>query len=94
MPSARIAIVTGAAKGIGRQIALKLADDGLDVAVSDLASQASLLESLAREIRGKRRRSLAVHADVSQEGDVNELVDRVVSELGGLDVVSIRLSFP
>ncbi|KAH9943614.1 hypothetical protein B0H21DRAFT_748720 [Amylocystis lapponica] len=87
MTPARIAIVTGAAQGIGRQIALRLADDGLDVAVSDLPSQASLLEAVAVDIRQKGRRSLAIFADVSVEKDVHTMVEQAVAELGGLDVM-------
>lgn len=57
MTPSRVAIVTGAAQGIGRAIALRLADDGLDIAVSDLASQSALLETLAAGIRAKGRKS-------------------------------------
>ncbi|KAH7912099.1 hypothetical protein BJ138DRAFT_1149151 [Hygrophoropsis aurantiaca] len=84
---ARIAIVTGAAQGIGRAIALRLADDGLDVAIVDLPSQRAKLEALAEEIRGKNREVLPLEADICVEEQVNEMVRQTVSQLGGLDVL-------
>ncbi|KAH9943923.1 hypothetical protein B0H21DRAFT_746945 [Amylocystis lapponica] len=83
----RVAIVTGGAQGIGRAIALRLADDGLDVAVADLPAQAALIDGVVAEIHGKGRRALALHADVTIAADVDNLVQRTVTELGGLDVM-------
>ena len=62
----RVALVTGAARRIGRATALRLAEDGLDVAVNDLPD-APGLEDVVREIESKGRRSLAVPGDVSLE---------------------------
>ncbi len=83
----RIALVTGAARGIGRAIALRLAEDGLDVAVNDLPNTPEL-DDVVREIEGKGRRSLAVPADVSLEPGVEKIIQQVVQNLGSLDVVS------
>ena len=83
----RIALVTGAARGIGRAIALRLAEDGLDVAVNDL-SNTSELDDVVREIESKGRRSLAVPGDVSLEAGVEKIIQQVVEKLGSLDVVS------
>jgi NAD(P)-dependent dehydrogenase (short-subunit alcohol dehydrogenase family) len=88
MTTPRIALVTGAAQGIGRAISLRLADDGFDVAVSDLVIQSSKLEALASEIRRKGRKSIVSIADVSVEADVENMVEKTMLELGGLDVVS------
>jgi NAD(P)-dependent dehydrogenase (short-subunit alcohol dehydrogenase family) len=84
----RVAVVTGAARGIGKSIALRLADDGLDVAVNDLHDQKELLEGVVEEIQKKGRRAVAVCGDVSEEQDVKALIDKAVEELGGVDVVS------
>lgn len=93
MTASRVALVTGAAQGIGRAISLRLADDGYDVAVNDLDIQSSQLEILSSEIRKKGRKSIVLLADVSSEEDVEAMVKRTVSELGGLDAVrSVLLS--
>jgi meso-butanediol dehydrogenase / (S,S)-butanediol dehydrogenase / diacetyl reductase len=83
----RVALVTGAARGIGRGIALRLADDGLDVAVNDIGANADELETVADEIRQAGRRTASVAADVSEPGEVEEMVRRVAEELGSLDVM-------
>jgi len=83
----RVALVTGAARGIGRAIALRLAEDGLDVAVNDLPNT-SELDDVVREIKSKGRRSVAIPADVSLEEDVEKIIQQVVQKLGSLDVVS------
>ncbi|KAI0317081.1 NAD-binding protein [Amylostereum chailletii] len=87
MAPARIALVTGAARGIGRSIALQLASDGLDVAVNDTPSNRIALESVVSEIEATGRRGLALTADVSDEAQVKNMVARVVRRLGGLDVM-------
>ncbi|OQE45106.1 hypothetical protein PENCOP_c002G05176 [Penicillium coprophilum] len=81
------AIVTGASQGIGRAISLRLADDGFDVAVNDIAARHSELQSLKAEIESKGRSSVAVVGDVSIEEDVNQLVEVTVEALGHLAVM-------
>ena len=63
--SSRVALVTGAARGIGRGIALRLAADGLDVALHDIGANGDQLDGVAEEIRGAGRRTATVIADVS-----------------------------
>lgn len=88
MPStARVAIVTGASQGLGASIALRLADDGLDVAVNDIESKSDQLQKIVAQIQAKGRRALAVPGDVSRDADVQAMVAKVVEKLGGLDVV-------
>ncbi|EMD36456.1 hypothetical protein CERSUDRAFT_95765 [Gelatoporia subvermispora B] len=83
----RIALITGAAQGIGLEIALRLADDGYDVAVNDLGIKAEALQEVVSQIQAKGRRSMAAVADVSVEDDVRDMVNQVVDGLGGLDVM-------
>ena len=82
-----VAIVTGAAGDLGKVIALRLADDGLDVAVNDLSSRSTEVDAIVRQIVQKGRKSIAVIGDVSNEEDVKAMVDETARELGSLDVV-------
>ncbi|KAF9459221.1 NAD(P)-binding protein [Collybia nuda] len=82
-----VAIVTGAAQGIGRAIALRLALDGFNVGVNDIISQQDKLESLSAEIRALGREACIVPADVSDEVSVEKMIKDVVSNLGGVDVM-------
>ncbi|KAI0002514.1 NAD(P)-binding protein [Russula compacta] len=85
-PNKGVAIVTGAARGIGRAIALRLADDGHDVAVNDLPDTPEL-DEVIKEIEGKGRRALATPGDVSDESVVIDMIQRTVNTLGSLDVM-------
>ncbi|MCK5926879.1 MAG: 3-oxoacyl-ACP reductase FabG [Nocardioides sp.] len=76
----RIAIVTGAARGIGSSIARRLASDGLAVAVADLDESAC--QSVVDEIEAAGGRSLAVRVDVSDEEAVQDGVEQIVAHLG------------
>ncbi|OCH91281.1 NAD-P-binding protein [Obba rivulosa] len=87
MSSTRVALVSGAAQGLGLAIALRLAEDGLDVAVNDIASKSEELKKVVADIEAKGRRSIAVTADVSSEEEVKAMVEKVAKELGGLDVM-------
>jgi len=87
MSLARVAIVTGAARGIGRAISLRLARDGLDVVANDVPSKLAELEGLVAEIRATKQRGLAVVGDVSRETDVQKLVSYSVAKFGSLDVM-------
>ncbi|MQA06306.1 MAG: acetoin reductase [Streptosporangiales bacterium] len=81
----RVAIVTGAGRGIGRGIALRLASDGLAVAVNDLDEQRA--KDVAAEIQTAGGRAVALPADASDRDAVFRLVADAVAELGRLDVM-------
>jgi 3-oxoacyl-[acyl-carrier protein] reductase len=82
----RVALVTGAARGIGKAIALALAEAGADVAVNYREREPDALV-VADAVRKLGRRSLAVRADVSDSGAVKSMVAAIASGLGGVDVL-------
>ncbi len=84
--SGRRALVTGASRGIGRAIALALAESGAAVAVN-YRERADAAEEVVAAIAGTGGRALAVQADVTDSEAVTAMVRRVVEELGGLDIL-------
>ncbi|EMD34707.1 hypothetical protein CERSUDRAFT_116895 [Gelatoporia subvermispora B] len=83
----RVALVTGAGQGIGRAIALRLADEGVDLALNDIPRNEEALKELAEELRKKGRRAVTLIADVSVEEEVKTMVEKAVEELGELNVM-------
>lgn len=84
--SDRVAIVTGGGRGIGRAIALKLAEVGATVVVNDVG-EAAPAESVVGEIKAMNRESLAVLADVSSPSDVEGMVKEAVDAYGKVDIL-------
>jgi 3-oxoacyl-[acyl-carrier protein] reductase len=80
-----VAIVTGAAKGMGRAISLALAGEGADLVLA--AREAPPLEALAHEVEALGRRALAVPTDVREEAQVQALVQRTLEALGRIDIL-------
>jgi NAD(P)-dependent dehydrogenase (short-subunit alcohol dehydrogenase family) len=81
----QVALVTGAAKGMGRAIVLRLAGEGADVALA--AREASPLEAVACSVRALGRKALVVPTDVRDEASVRAMVGAVVGAFGGVDVL-------
>jgi 3-oxoacyl-[acyl-carrier protein] reductase len=81
----KIAIVTGAAQGIGKVIALGLAKCGADIAVSDINEDS--LSSAVKEIEALGRKAIAVKMDVSSLKDCEEMVKKTIDAFGKVDIL-------
>jgi len=82
----KVALVTGAARGIGRGIAEVFATEGAHVAVNDVDNMA-LAEDVAKALRTNGVRSIVVQADVAKRDAVEPMIDRVWNELGPIDIL-------
>jgi NAD(P)-dependent dehydrogenase (short-subunit alcohol dehydrogenase family) len=82
----QVALVTGAAKRIGRSITLRLAAEGADVAVNYASSKAEA-DAVVREIESGGRRAVAIRADVSKREEVQRLFATVKEKFGRLDIL-------
>lgn len=81
----KVAVITGSASGIGKEIALVYAKEGAKIAIADLnLAQANLA---AEEINSKGGTAMAVAMDVTNENQVNESIDAVAQNFGGIDVL-------
>ncbi|KAG8717923.1 hypothetical protein FRC08_006343 [Ceratobasidium sp. 394] len=83
----RVAIVTGAAQGIGYAIALRLAQDGIAIGVNDVQQKLEAINELVAKIKSAGGQAIAVPADVSKEAEVTAMVEAVASAFGGLDIM-------
>jgi len=81
----KVAVITGAARGIGRAIALRLARDGADLVISDIRE--AQLSQVAQEVEALGRRALPVPADVRSSAQVQELFRRAVDVFGRVDIL-------
>lgn len=81
----KVAIVTGGGRGLGSTMALALADAGADVVVTDLLI--SEAKEVVKEISLKRKRSLAIKADVSKAMQVQKMVTKVMGHFGRADIL-------
>ena len=91
--SQRVALVTGASRGIGRQLCIDLAKQGYDVVCAARSSSAApgrlpgTVEETAEQVEAAGRRALAVPLDVRDDDAVAALAERVFKELGGCDLL-------
>ena len=82
----KVALVTGAARGIGRGIAEVFAAEGAHVAVNDVDNMA-LAEDVAKTLRTNGTKAMVVQADVAKRDAVEPMIDRVWNELGPIDIL-------
>ncbi|EEB87387.1 hypothetical protein MPER_15271, partial [Moniliophthora perniciosa FA553] len=84
-----VALITGSSQGLGRAIALRLAQDGFNIVLNDLPVQKEALEAVSNEITalGLGRKTYISVCDVSIEEGVEKMVDDAVKALGSLDVM-------
>ncbi len=81
----RSAVITGAGRGIGRAIALRLAEDGADLVINDL--DLAPAEETAADVRDRGVRAVVNNADVTEESEVTAMVESAVAEFGKLDIM-------
>ncbi len=83
--SGKTALVTGAAQGIGRDIALGLAADGADLAICDVNLEAA--QKTAADIQAKGKKTMALKANVASSADVTAMIDQVAEKFGKIDIL-------
>lgn len=88
----KVAVVTGSSRGIGKAIALQLAEDGVDVVIcarsdDDAANPLGTIERTAAEVTARGRRALPVKLDVTSDGDIRAMVEHVLADLGHIDIL-------
>lgn len=82
----KVAIVTGAARGIGRMIALRLAEEGADVAFTDLSMDDNM-KSLEKELAAKGVKGKGYVSDASDFEQAHQVVDQIVEDFGKVDIL-------
>jgi NAD(P)-dependent dehydrogenase (short-subunit alcohol dehydrogenase family) len=80
-----VAVVTGAGSGIGKALALALAEEGADVVVADLNDE--WMNDVCREIETLGRKALAIHTDVSKVEQIQNLYEQSIKEMGRVDIL-------
>lgn len=83
----KVAMITGAAQGIGAETARHLAKAGYDIAVADLPAQESTAQTVISEVESLGQTAIFVAVDVTDQAGVSKAVDEAASKLGGFDVM-------
>ncbi|MBN1226394.1 MAG: SDR family oxidoreductase [Deltaproteobacteria bacterium] len=83
----KVAIVTGARRGLGKAIALALAGAGADIAICDRVANDGEMESLVTEIKEIGCRAMSNVADITRKEEVNEFTEKVASSFGSIDIL-------
>lgn len=81
----KVALVTGAAQGIGKAVALLLARNGADIVVSDINLEKA--EETAKEVQILGRKALAIKVDVAKADDVDKMVQAILAQFGHIDIL-------
>jgi NAD(P)-dependent dehydrogenase (short-subunit alcohol dehydrogenase family) len=81
------ALVIGARRNMGKGFALGLAEAGADVAVTDLNTESGQLDTVSEEIKAMGRKSISIKTDISSQADVRSMMDSVIQEFGGIDIL-------
>jgi len=82
----KVALVTGSSRGIGKTIALRLAEAGASLVVN-YKSDSSAAEEVVQSIKKMKRKAIAIQCDVSNFADVEEMIKKVTSEFGRVDIL-------
>jgi 3-oxoacyl-[acyl-carrier protein] reductase len=85
--ASRVALITGARRGLGKAIALCLARRGADIVINDIAAGKEEAEATAQEIRALGRKAVVLTGDVTIAAEVNELIEQTLAEFGRLDIL-------
>jgi NAD(P)-dependent dehydrogenase (short-subunit alcohol dehydrogenase family) len=85
--SGKKALVVGARRNMGKGFALGLAEAGADVAVTDINIESGQLKAVSEEIEAMGRKSIFLKTDISSQDDVKKMVDKVMFEFGGIDIL-------
>ncbi|MBI4334376.1 MAG: glucose 1-dehydrogenase [Chloroflexi bacterium] len=81
----KVAIITGAGRGIGRSYALRFAEEGAKVVIADIILENS--QKVAQEIAGKGGTALAIHTDIADEASAGQMAGRTVERFGKIDIL-------
>lgn len=83
----QVALVTGSRRGLGKSIAMRLAEAGADIVINDIAPGKDEAKATAAEIRALGRRAIAICGDVSNSEEAAQLIEQAWTEMGKIDIL-------